>query len=276
MSWWNDNDWIDPDKWVMSGVEVVGTTQDMCWVINIETGDTGLFKPETQWRRSAYAEYAASKVAEELGVPSAKILVGELFEAGGCISMDVRKGFTDRVLSAGALGRCGGLYNRDKSRPGVPVYDNPRELSFQGLKPYLQPDAQENLIKMMFFDCVTRNGGRHESNLSFTVDGNRAISAMLPLYDHGWAIQDRGRGGGRGGGGRGGRGGGSSFAYVGQGGFRANIPFEDLYTYMRRDYPELIDGMMAKAQSDQFRKTTTKLECYDFLIDRINAFADLK
>ncbi|MCL1912554.1 MAG: hypothetical protein FWG10_01395 [Eubacteriaceae bacterium] len=264
LGWWHEKDWLDPNQWVMSGVEVSGTTGNMCWVMNTVTGDSGLFKPESQWRRSAYSEYAASKIAEALEIPSAKILVGKLFGASGCISLDVRKGCSDHVLTCGSLLRCGGLLNRKKSDGNEMVYDNPGEMSFQGLLPYLPPDAELGMAKMMFFDAVIKNSGRHGSNFMFAIDHRRAISGFLPLYDHGNALQQGVSRWGRG------RREGSAFAYHGYASMRQTFPFDDLYACLRRDYPALVGSLVAKLRSGGFREATAKLECYDFIIERLN------
>ena len=260
MSWWDEQDWIDPAQWVMSGVEVMGTTPGMCWVTNIVTKDRGLFKPESRWRRSAYGEYGASKLAAILEIPCAKVIVGELFGGGGCISFDVSRTSEYRVLVGSDLYLCGGLLNLEQSQVGDLVYDDPDEMSFLGLRPYLPANAETDMVRMMFFDCVTMNGGRHSDNYSFEVDARCAIRGMLPLYDHGWCFQEH-RFMGRG----------SSFPYFGRRGFL----FEDLYVNIKRDYPELVAALASKARSDEFRETATKLEIYDFITQRVDEFESL-
>ena len=286
MNWLDEADIIISDQWMVSGIEVMGTTPGMCWVANVQTKQMGLFKPETRWRESAYCEYAASKIALALNIPSARVLVGELFGFVGCISLDVRAGVSEHALAAESLYRCGGLLELRNATDGEASYSEPEEMSFEGLLPYLPPEAELGLVKMMFFDCISENTGRHESNYMFTVDANRAISAMLPLYDNGICFQsvsgsvgsligsdgDAGRG-------RGGRGrrpwfmrDGSSFPYYGEGGFHTSFPFDELYALMRRDYPELIGELVARIRSDEFRAAASKLGCYEFIIERLNRF----
>ena len=265
MPWWNDEDWIDPSQWMVSCIEVMGTTHDMCWVMNTVTGESGLFKPESHWRKSAYCEYAASKIAQSLNIPSAKVIVGDFRGKPGCISFDVRKGCADRVVTGDALYNCGNLVNFEESKGSAVAYGRPDELSFLGLLPFLQRGAEISLVQMMFFDCITRNSGRHPSNFSFAIDSRPAISGLLPLYDHGWCIQENRfmRGG-------------SAFGYYGPSSFHRSFPFDSLYECMLRDYPELIETMVEKAYSSEFKETTEKLECYGFIMRRIESFQKLK
>jgi hypothetical protein len=303
MSWWEETDWISSDEWEFTSYETRGTTPGMRWVMNTVTKDSGLFKPESRRKQSTYNEYAASKIAEVLKIPSAKVLVGKLFDLPGCISMDVRKGYSESIIIADSLLRFGELLNLKESRGEKMVYGSPVEMSFQGLLPYLSVEAELGLVKMMFFDCITGNPGRHESNYMFSVDNRRTISGLLPLYDHGLCFQELGylhdfssilgieigstsgddfRGWWRGGGsGRGMRGGGrgliwrgSSFPYYGPGGFFSNFPFDELFGHMQRDYPELINTLTAIINSEEFREVATKLECYDFIVERVNRFEE--
>ena len=276
MSWWDEKDWIDPEQWIASGIEVMGTTSSMFWVTNIVTKEKGLFKPESNWRRSAYSEYAASKIGRALDIPCAKLLVGNIFGGGGCISMDVRKGYSQRVLAADSLGRCGSLLNLEESKDGKNVYDFPFEMSFQGLLPYLPDEVVLSLVKMLFFDIIIRNSGRHASNFSFAIDERRSITALLPLYDQGNAVledssypgDDR-RGGGRGWGRRRG----SAFPYYGVGGMRRPFPLDELIACLQRDYPETMSSLIAKARTPEFKQATESLECYDVIMGRVNELA---
>ncbi|MCL2044966.1 MAG: hypothetical protein FWG88_01085 [Oscillospiraceae bacterium] len=278
MNWWDDEDWIDPDEWTATVVEVVGTTYSMFWVTNKKTKERGLFKPESNWRRSAFNEYAASKIGNCLGVPCARLLVGNVFGGGGCISMDVRQGYSERILSGESLGRVGSLLNYEKSKDGKPVYDMPREMSFEGLLPFLPKEAELGMVKMMFFDSIIRNAGRHGSNFSFAIDDNRAITAFLPLYDQGNAVledtssSDYGGRGGRGGRGGWGRRRGSAFPYYGHGGMHRPFPLEELNKCIKRDYPDLVRELVAKTRTEEFRTITTRLDCYELMMDRVNEF----
>jgi hypothetical protein len=311
MNWLDEADVIDSEQWVVSGIEVMGTTPGMCWVANVQTKQMGLFKPETRWRESAYCEYAASKIASALDIPSARVLVGELFGFVGCISLDVRASVSEQALAAESLYRCGGLLELRQVIDGEatageatggeatageatdseptdsePTYSEPEEMSFEGLLPYLPPEAELGLVQMMFFDCISENTGRHESNYMFSIDDRRAISGMLPLYDNGICFQSVsssmgsliGSDGGEGRG-RGGRGrrpwfmrDGSSFPYYGEGGFHTSFPFNELYALIRRDYPETIGELVARTNSEEFRAVASKLGCYEFIIERINRF----
>ena len=270
MSWWDENDWIEPEQWIASGVEVVGTTYSMFWVINILTKEKGLFKPESNWRRSAFSEYAASKIGGALGIPCARLYVGNAFGGGGCISMDVRQGYSEHVLSGDALGRCGGLLNLEKSKEGMDVHDLPNEFSFQGLRPYLPKEVEHSLVRMLFFDSIIRNSGRHGSNFSFAIDERRGIKALLPLYDQGNAVLEEmsSRGGSRGWGRRRG----SAFPYYGHGGMRRLFALEEMNECLRRDYPDIIADLVEKSKGAQFKKVTTALECYETLAERVSEF----
>ena len=273
MSWWEEEDWIDPDQWIASDIEVVGTTHSMFWVTNVVTKERGLFKPESNWRRTAYSEYVASKIGVVLGVPCAKILVGNIFGGGGCISMDVRKGYSDHILSGEELGRTGGLFNYHRSRGDRAVYDFPKEMSFQALLPYLPNDTELAMVRMMFFDSIIGNYGRHASNFSFAIDSSCAITAFLPLYDQGNAVLGASsQGGGR----RGwGRRGGSAFPYYGHGGMHRPFPVDELYKCMRRDYPGLVSSLVLKTMSAEFRKVTTEYDCYDAITSKVNELESL-
>ncbi|MCL1802194.1 MAG: hypothetical protein FWG30_00920 [Eubacteriaceae bacterium] len=292
MSWWSESDWIDSEAWEFDEYEQRGTTPGMRWATNTLTGESGLFKPESYRKRSAYCEYAASKVAELLGIPSAKVLVGILANMPGCISLDVRSGYTDKIILADSLQWSGDLLKLRESSESERVYGRPSEMSFQGLLPFLTYEAELGLVKMMYFDCITDNPGRHESNYMFSIDSRGAINSLLPLFDHGLCFQEisylhdfctalgmdvgngrdefRGRGRGMR------RGwfmfGGSSFPYFGRGGFGSSFPFDDLYGYIKNDYPELISYYSERIRSDEFRQGTASLGCYDFIMDKLDSF----
>ena len=183
------------------------------------------------------------------------------------------------MLSGEDLWGIGGLLNQDALREGKTVYGEPEEMSFQGLRPFLPPTAVQGLLQMMFLDCITDNTGRHGSNFLFAIDERQAITEMLPLYDHGRCFEGTrlARGGQNDGFMRGRRGwgpmgDGSSFPYYGQGGFFCNFPFPVLYDHMRSDYPAFIGEMVSIMRSEGFRQVAAKLECYDFLIDKLEAF----
>ncbi|MCL2136682.1 MAG: hypothetical protein FWH40_04060 [Coriobacteriia bacterium] len=274
MNWWEEQDWIDPDQWLMSGIEIKGTTPSMFWVINVQTHEKGLFKPDSNWRRSAFSEYAASKIAAALDIPCARIEVGNIFGAGGCISIDVRDGYQGHILAADNLSRCQGLLNYDESDDANAVYSKPGEMSFMGLLPYLPRQAEQGLIQMMFFDAIIGNFGRHLSNFYFTINAQRAITGLLPLFDQGNAmLSEASRQGGRGRGywGWGGQDG-SAFPYYGQGGMHRPFPFVDMFECMWEDYPDLLNELFLRARTARFEKVLNDFDCYNVVMERIDKY----
>jgi hypothetical protein len=138
MGWLDEKDRINPDEWVISGIEGTGTTQDMLMVANKMTKETGFFKSirdlsfmsssrgfieqNNPSQEASYYEYAASNLADVLEIPCAKILVGELFGKTGCISLDIRKGYNSRIVTGKFLPTCGKLLNYKQSQAGAPVF----------------------------------------------------------------------------------------------------------------------------------------------------------
>jgi len=63
----------------------------------------------------------------------------------------------------------------------------------------------------------------------------------------------------------------SLFAYEG----RIEPPFSELFRSICADYPEFVANMIGKVANDEFKFLLKRLECFDFIQERINAFIDI-
>jgi len=253
--WLGEQDIIVPAFWMKTDDEIEGSTLDICWVKNIETRKRALFKPDPVDNDAAYREYVTYKVAAFLGISCATIEVGSLLGRFGCISYDCNTERRHRISDGDSLYRCDKLFNDKKSDSNNTIYDSPIEISFRGLLPYVTKDTEIDLVKMMFLDCLMLNPDRHGGNYSFYINKQRAISGLMPLYDHGLCMRADLRDV-------------SLFPYEG----RTEPSFIDLFRSIRKDYPEFINGMMSKVFSADFAVLLKKLECYDFIMGRANRF----
>ena len=257
-SWLDPQDAIDSDIWVKMDDETEGSTPDICWVMNAATRKRGLFKPDRYGETESYNEYVASKIAFFLDIPCAKIEVGFLFGKFGCISHDCNNERRHRTSNGDSLFRCDALFNNKRSDTNGVIYDSPLEISFMGLIPYVSKETEIDLIKMMFLDCIMFNPDRHGGNFSFYINRCRAISGLMPLYDHGLCMRSDLRDV-------------SLFPYEG----RFEPSFAELFRRINADYPEFVSMMMKRVQSDEFNGLLNKLECACFIQGRIKKFVDL-
>jgi len=257
-AWLHENDVINKLDWVKTDDEVDGSTPNICWVKNITNGKRALFKPDTFGDIQAYREYATFRIARFLEIPSAQIEVGLLFDKFGCLSYDCNLERRHRASDAESLYRCDTLFNNAKSDSVNRVYDSPLELSFSSLCQYITDDTKNELIRMMFLDCLVLNTDRHGGNYGFFINKHRAISGLMPLYDHGLCMRADLRDV-------------SLFPYSGI----QESSFIELFSNLVKEHLSVVEPLLNKIQSDDFKSLVSDLKCSEFILDRVDRFCNL-
>ena len=237
--------------------EVEGTTPDMCWVQNVDTGEYFLFKPNTFGGNESYNEYVAYNLATRLGISCARVMVGEMFGKVGCLSHRMDGTLRYRVSDGYSLHRCDQLFNNEKPDSDGLVYDSNVELSFKGLLPYVSEETATSLIRMMFLDCIIKNCDRHPGNYSFYINWQRIICQLAPLYDHGLSLGSASRDT-------------SLFPYEGMG----ELSFKDLFSVLRENHIEIVGPLLERLLGDNFSELLKKLWCEQFILDRLEFLGD--
>jgi hypothetical protein len=259
VNWLDFGDIIKSYEWELIDDETIGSTPDICWVRNVKTGKKALFKPNSHGKNEAYCEYAASKIAGFLNIACARIEVGELFFKYGCLSYDCSDEKRYRIADGYSLFRCDLLFNNFQKDSKDQEYKNGLEISFKGLLPYISKQTEVELIKMMFLDCLIKNSDRHPGNYSFYINFQRVLCGLMPLYDHGHSLFESYRDI-------------SLFPYEGF----AELPFDDLYRLLIKNHSEIVNDLLDKMKTAEAKELLIKLECYEFIWERLKNFQTLK
>jgi hypothetical protein len=247
-SWLKPDDIIITDDWVILDDEIDGTTQGRFWVKNKRTGGRALFKPENDRLRQAHVEYAVSCLGIGIGIRCARVQVGEIDGAFGCLSFDETFSKRHRISDGDSLYRCDSFFNNKKSDTNKKIYDSPAEISFKGLLPYISKETERDLFNMLYLDCIISNCDRHGGNYSFLITPHRVIGGLVDLYDHGLSLWNSLRDV-------------SLFPYEGH----FELSFKETYKLLCRDYWDWVVEFNNKLDSDEIISLMNEVECYDFM-----------
>ena len=251
--WLDTAEIICSDEWTIIDEEIDGSTPDRFWVKNKKQGIKALFKPDNMQLPQAHVEYAVSKLGRALGIQCAKIKIGEFDGSFGCLSFSETFSKRHRISDGYSLYRCDSFFNNKKSDSNQKIYDNPVEISFKGLLPYISSETERSLFNMLYLDCIISNCDRHGGNYSFLITPNRVIGGLVDLYDHGLSLWNSLRDI-------------SLFPYDGL----LELPFKEIYASLNRDYPEWVFEFETKLAADEVIQLMKTLECYDFICAQLN------
>jgi hypothetical protein len=165
-------------NWITATKECTGAMPKKSWLTN--GGQEALFKPDTPRKHESYFEYEASRIAEALGIPCAKIEIFEHNGKTGTLSYNVHEpGFTyipvtRTDLSSNAVG----INSKALPMSNIAVEDIRNN-------PALKP-IEKDTVDMLFLDTLIKNCDRHGNNgeLKFSDDGETLLG-IAPLFVHG-------------------------------------------------------------------------------------------
>jgi hypothetical protein len=154
-----------------------GAMPKKAWLTDGE--HNALFKPDTPRKRESYFEYEASRIAEALGIPCAKIEIFKHEGKTGTLSYDVHEsGFTYVPVNMVDLVSNSLHYSEVMPHGNLCLEEirNTPELKV----------LESATVDMLFLDTLIKNCDRHGNNweLKFADDGETLVG-IAPLFDHG-------------------------------------------------------------------------------------------
>ena len=163
-------------EWHLLHEEPRGLIRDKVWLTNGQ--ESALFKPDSSDFGEAVAEVESYRIAQALGIPCAR---AELFEwdgKQGALSYNFKSNSNIGYVAAGKL--CEGM----EIKGFVPNWDNP---SMKIIREQL-PHLQEQMVDMLYFDCLIKNNDRHGENFEIEISKEGEIIKIAPLFDHGLSL----------------------------------------------------------------------------------------
>lgn len=178
----------DLNAWEWAFEEPSGDT-DKQWLIEPGTGRLWLFKPNRP-RRSvdeASSEVAASLLAYQLGLPAARVMMGQRDGTTGCISLDVIEdplhGLVDGAILLSAI--VDDFDPRDRQSRGHDQA-NIRSILTTLDAPHGSPSdttASEAFCDYLMFDALIGNTDRHSKNWAVETS-LMGKDKLAPTFDH--------------------------------------------------------------------------------------------
>lgn len=169
-------------------------------VTSDDKGDWWLYKPVKTGRNSGYrrfddvSEYVASRLAELIGLPAAKVRLAVGQKAEGIISQNVASDGWDLISGDSVLTECEGYVSiagddRPRNRPGHTISNIRTVLS--GMGGPLDSDcadwrAEEVFAGYLVFDAWIANTDRHA--LNWAVMSREGTQRLAASFDHGSAL----------------------------------------------------------------------------------------
>jgi len=181
---------LDESKWELLAEEHLGAQPNKYWFVNIETKERALFKPDTEAKESVF-EWGAYEVARQAGVTVAKTEMVEYKGLRGCLSYDYKNIYNENSKMvyrpvAKMYEKEGLVTHRSKDSKKVKLKQIPK-ISLGYAKKRI-PEIEEQMVDMLYLDCLISNRDRHGTNWDLAIDTSTGKIEVAPLFDHGLSL----------------------------------------------------------------------------------------
>jgi hypothetical protein len=164
-------------NWTEIGHERRGAMPKKAWMT--DGVHTALFKPDTPRKHESYFEYEASRIAEALGIPCAKIEIFKHDGKTGTLSYNVHEhGFSYYPITKANLSANGIEIN------SIPIPTCNISVEDIRTNPALKV-IEKDTIDMLFLDTLIKNCDRHGNNWELKYSEDKELVGIAPLFDHG-------------------------------------------------------------------------------------------